>query len=97
MGNNLFRPGDAKYGRTIQVISVYSCTLVGFHAMMADHGRHEHIFTPFQRYFYRKLDNYFMITDEELSVPPTPKVRPEITPGGKKPQTNSPSEPGKIA
>jgi hypothetical protein len=88
---NIFRPGDPKYGRTIQVITAYSCTFVGVHSIMMDYGKHEHVFTPIQTYMHRKIDNYFQLTDEELSIPPTTVEKPTEEPKPSRKKATSPA------
>lgn len=74
MGNS-FNPGDPRYQRKIQVLTLYASTLVGFQTLMIDYGKREHVFSPLQRYFDKKIDLFYEITDEELysENPPPPQ------------------------
>lgn len=64
--SNFFRPGDPKFRRAMQLISIYSCSAVTANILMFDFGSHEHVLTPVQRYLNAKVDLYYRITPDEL-------------------------------
>lgn len=67
---NVFRPGDPKFGRALQAVTMYSCAAVMVNGIFVDHGRQENVLTPFQTYACNRLDKYFNISEEELSILP---------------------------
>lgn len=64
--SNFFNPGSPKFRRGIFLLSVYSCSLLGVHMIMADYGTQGHVFTPLQAYINRKVDTFFKITYNDL-------------------------------
>jgi hypothetical protein len=68
MGNSIFNPGNEKYHRKVIVLSIYSCTAIAAAVTMQDHGKQEHLFSPIQRYLFRKFDSYYAIQEHEIQT-----------------------------
>ncbi len=41
-----FDPSNPRFRRSVMAFSVLACTLAGFHVVMIDYGKQEHVFTP---------------------------------------------------
>lgn len=71
--SNFFNPGSPKFRRGVFLLSVYSCSLLSVHMIMADYGTQDHVFTPLQAYINRKMDKFFNVTHEDLYGKPGTK------------------------
>ena len=65
---NVFNPGSAHYRRMIVVTSGVSCTAVTLHTIFIDFGKQEHIFTPLQVYFHKRIDNFYNVDFSNKSI-----------------------------
>eukprot|EP01039_Chlorochromonas_danica_P003393 gene3393-3718_t len=63
---NFFNPGDVIYRRKVRAASIYACCFVAGQSIMMDYGKQEHVFTPIQKYVFKKIDNFFDVKPEEL-------------------------------
>jgi hypothetical protein len=66
MGNNLFRPGESKYRRSVHSLSIYASAFVLTGTIFMDYGKQEHLYSALQRYTFKKVDDYFHVTEEDL-------------------------------
>jgi hypothetical protein len=64
--SSFFNPASPRFRRGVQLLSIYSCTLVAAHVVIADFGTQEHIFSPIQRVLFPRIDAYFGITEDEI-------------------------------
>jgi hypothetical protein len=65
--SNFFNPGSPKFRRGVMILSIVTCSFVGFHVLMSDFGSQKHVFTPIQKYLTEKLDIFYEIKPDELS------------------------------
>lgn len=69
--SNYFNPGSPKFRRGVFLSSVYACSILAGSMLMADYGSQEHVFSPIQRYIYKKGDAIFEVKHAELYEPRT--------------------------
>lgn len=67
--SNYFNPGSPKFRRGVFLSSVYACSILAGSMLMADYGSQEHVFSPIQRYIYKKGDTFFDVKRDELYGP----------------------------
>jgi hypothetical protein len=63
---DFFNPGSPKFRRGVFLASVYACSFMAMHVVMADFGSQDHVFTPIQTYVNKRGDGFFKVTHAEL-------------------------------
>ena len=69
--SNFFNHGSPKFRRGVLILSIATCSFVGFHVLMSDFGSQKHVFTPIQKYLTEKLDAFYAVKHDELFVEKT--------------------------
>ena len=65
--SSFFNPTNPRFRRGVNLLSIYSCTAVGFHMLfLADFGSQEHVFSPIQRYTLPFIDNFFEVSESDF-------------------------------
>jgi hypothetical protein len=63
-----FYPGAPRFQRGVMLLTVTACTFVGAHVIMGDFGTQKHVFTSVQAWIVPRVDEYYNVTEKEIST-----------------------------